>query len=124
MSAAIIKRMREQRMQWVELDNGKKVRIIRPSAVDVAEHLLHTGSVRVEHAHIVMFATDWQGFTEADLLGAAIGSSDPLVFDKDLWAEYSCDRIEVCSKVSSAILHAVVEHHKKEAADKKNSPPG
>lgn len=124
MSAAIIKRMREQRMQWVELDDGKKVRIIRPSAVDVGEHLLHTGSVRVEHAHIVMFATDWQGFTEADLLGAAIGSSDPLAFDKDLWAEYSCDRTDVCAKVSAALLTALVEHHKTADADEKNSPPG
>lgn len=123
MSAAIVKRMREQRMQWVELGNDKAVRIIRPSEVDVGEHLVRHGTVLVTHAHVVMFAQDWRGFTEADLLGAALGASDPLVFDKDLWNEYSCDRTKVCSKVSSAILHAVVEHHEKEAADEKNSPP-
>jgi len=120
MSEAIIKRLREARMWWLELEPGKSVRCIRPAEVEVAQHLFEGGKLAVGIESVKRFVVDWQGFTEADLLGAAIGSTDPLPFDAALWAEVAADRKEWVAKVASAILEAAVRHHESKAEAAKN----
>lgn len=120
MSEAIIKRLREARMWWLELEPGKRVRLIRPSEVEVAQHLFQDGKLAVGIDAVKRFSVDWDGFTEADLLGAAIGSVDPLPFEAALWAEVVADRSEWVSKVASAILEAAVRHHAEKAEAEKN----
>jgi len=132
MSDAVIKRLREARMQWVELPHpehaGLAVRIARPTEVEVAQHLFKggdkegkDGSVSVEFADVLRATVDWRGFTEATILGAAVGSSDPLPFSAPLWAELASDHAAWVRLLASAILQAAVEHHTAKAAAEKNS---
>lgn len=121
MSDALVKRMREARMRWVDLGDGKRVRIIRPTEVQVSQQLFKGGEVSVEYADVVAFTVDWEGFSEADFLGAAIGSSDPLAFDSALWAEAVADRSAWVKQVATAILTAAVDHHSARTESAKNS---
>jgi hypothetical protein len=133
MSDSVIKRLREARMQWVELPHpehaGLAVRIMRPSEVEVTQHLFKEGgaqdgkgaTVSVEFADVLRATVDWRGFTEAGILGAAVGSSDPLPFSAHLWAELASDHAAWVRLLASAILQAAVEHHTAKAAAEKNS---
>ena len=68
--SALIAKM-DERARWVDLPGGKRVQFRRPLETDMGSFV---GGVSVEHvcAHVC----GWQGFTEADLLGAGIGASD------------------------------------------------
>ena len=132
MSESVIKRLREARMQWVELPHrehaGLAVRIARPTEVEVAQHLFKggtkdgkDGSVSVDFADVLRATADWRGFTEATILGAAVGSSDPLPFSLDLWAELASDHADWVRLLQIAVLQAVVDHHTAKAAAEKNS---
>lgn len=65
-------------------------------------------------------AVDWRGFTEAELLGAAIGSSDPLPFDAALWREVVRDRMEWLVKCTNHLMDVVREHLRLKAEQAKN----
>jgi len=132
MSDSVIKRLREARMRWVELPHpehaGLAVRIMRPSEVEVTQHLFKGGAqdgtdatVSVEFADVLRATVDWRGFTEATILGAAVGSSDPLPFSAALWSELASDHAAWVRLLASAILQAAVEHHTAKAAAEKNS---
>lgn len=115
----LIKRMRAQRMFWVELEPGKKVQLIRPTDNEVATELFVAGKISTDHAICCKFAVGWSGITEADLLGESAGASDPVPFDSALWAELSSDRMEWIEKVGKALLEKAIERHKtKEEAEK------
>lgn len=121
---ALIRRMREQRMSWVTLNDAttppKRVRIIRPTEVEVSEHLIKDGSLSIGHAEVVRFTVGWEGFTEADLLGPAIGGSDPLAYSPALWAELSADHAKWSGQVARALLDALVAHNQQLADNAKN----
>jgi len=118
--SALIKRLREARMQWIDLEEGKQVRIIRPTEVELVQHFVKGNQISAGLDHAVRHVVDWKGFTEADILGAGIGASDPLAFDAELWAEVVSDRIEWVKEVSQAIVKLVVDHQEKTAQDTKN----
>jgi hypothetical protein len=100
------KRLLELRQSWVDLGDGKAVRIQRPSEAELGAY---SKSTPVDDARDRV--VDWRGFTEADLLGAAVGSADPVPFDRDVWAEVVSDRLTWVKVVSEAVSSAVNAHN-------------
>lgn len=113
MSERLIKQLREQRMQWVDLTDGKRVRIIRPTEVQLSQSFIKAGEVSVGYDQVREFVEDWEGFTEATLLGAGVGSSDPLPFSRQLWAEVVSDHADWVRTIAQALLDAAVSHSQK-----------
>ncbi len=102
MTQATIKALREQRLFWVDLGDGLRVQCRRPVETDMHRFL---GGVNVEH--VCEYVAGWEGVTEATLLGEAVGSSDPVPFDRELWAEWARDNAAVCGKVAQAMADAM-----------------
>lgn len=131
--ATLLRRMREKRMQWVDLEPAgvgteavpaapaKRVRVIRPTEVEISRHLVRADSrLGVDFEDVVRFTTDWSGITEADLLGQGIGASDPLTYDADLWAELLANKSAWLQKVATALLDLVVAYVEVQAQASKN----
>lgn len=115
-AAALIAKMEAQRASWVDLPDGRKVRIVRPPELELVQ--LADG-IRVEHA--AKYATGWKGFTEATLFGAAQGSSDEeLPFDRGVWAAYIADHLDEAKTVIEALSERVVGYLKQRADTAKN----
>lgn len=129
MANPVLARVRKQREKTVELEAGKKLTFLRPPEAELGDLLKPVegdptkAQWVIEIEHVVKYAVGWEGFTEADLLGAAIGSSDVVEFDRDLWAEVVGDRAEWKVKVANAILGSVVDHLTAREAVAKNSVP-
>lgn len=104
--AALIARMDAQRTRWVPLSDGKRVQIRRPLETEMREFI--GGIVTVDH--VCRYTCGWEGFTEADLLGAAIGSSDAVPFDAALWSRVVRDKVDYVPPVAQAIVAAIDEH--------------
>lgn len=111
MSEALIKKIRAQRMSWVALDDGKRVQIIRPTEIELANQFVKNGSIEVDFEEVKRFVVGWEGITEADLLGAAVGASDPIGFTTELWAEFVADNIKWVRTIARAMLDDIVKHH-------------
>lgn len=116
----LLAQMRDKRKRWVELGDGRAVQVIRPTEVELARHFLRGGRVVVEPEVLVQFTCDWRGFTEADLLGAAVGSEDAVPFHQDLWAEVVSDKSEWLNKAASALIELMTEHLATVEAEAKN----
>lgn len=123
MSDRLIKQLREQRMTWVELTDGKRVRIIRPTEVQLSQSFIKAGEVSVGYDQVREFVEDWEGFTEASLLGAGVGASDPLPFSRQLWAEVVSDHADWVRTIAQALLNVAVAHSQKIDDTLKNSQP-
>ena len=124
--SALVLALRRQREKSVDLGDGKKVTFLRPPEVELTKLLHGEGDTRtwvVGIDEVRAYVVGWSGFTEADILGAAVGSSDPLQFDQALWAELVGDKIEWMRKVADAILKSVVDHINRQAEVAKNSEP-
>lgn len=117
----VLRAMREQRLHWVELDEGaesgqgRAVRYRRP-----AEAEMHQFVAGVSVDHVADFAVDWRGFTEATLLGSAIGSSDDVPFSREAWGLYVRDHLDESQKVAKAMANAMREHIAARAEAAKN----
>lgn len=119
-SDKLIKQLREQRMSWVELGPDKAVRIIRPPEREIFINLYKGKSILVGFDELVRYTVDWRGFTEADVLGAAVGSADAVPFSAELWAEVAADHTEWASTAQEALLNVVMAYLKASQADEKN----
>lgn len=123
---ALLKKRREK---TVDLGDGRKVKFLRPSEIEYGRMLKPdptdpskaTWVVGVDDVKRCVF--DWEGFTEASILGAEIGSSDPVPFDPELFAELATDQIEWVTKVANAILESVVENIEQRNKEAKNLLP-
>lgn len=125
----LVARLQKRRERTVDLGGGKSVKFLRPPEADFPSMLktspgekLATWSVETEHVR--KYVVGWTGFTEATLLGEAIGASDSIDFDSELWAEVVEDNIEWRREVAMAILESVVDHITKREEVAKNSTPG
>jgi hypothetical protein len=121
MSDRLIRHLRAQRMSWIDLGDGKGVRIIRPTEVEIGKNLFNEGRVEVDFETMSKFVRDWRGFTEADILGAGVGSDDVVPFTSDLWEEIASDKIEWVRTVANAILQSAVDHQQRKDDAQKNS---
>jgi hypothetical protein len=121
----IIARMRDARAEWIDLAPGKRLQLLRPTELDVVRHLLKTGAdgkrnFSCEFEDVVRAACGWEGFTEADLVGAAVGNSDPLAFHPGLWGAVVADKLDWLQLAAQKILDMVVAHQAAQAEDEKN----
>jgi hypothetical protein len=103
--------LRAQREGRVEVEPGKFVRFLRPAETEFVRVI---GGVTADH--VCEYVCGWDGFSEADLLGA----NEPATFSADAWAEYARDRVEVVSKVAQAIADAITLHLQQRSAAGKN----
>ena len=111
-----------QRETFVPLEDGKRVKIRRPSEVAIPKMLrrngdagtvIHAGLEEVK-AHVV----GWEGFSEADFMAG--GASDPVDFDAGLWAVWIEDHRDAIGPVSQALVDAIVAHEKRVVETEKN----
>lgn len=114
-AAALIARMAEQRTRWADLPGGRRVQFRRPLETDFGRFV---AGVTVEH--VCEYACGWSGFTEATLLGAAVGASDAIEFAPALWSAYVRDHADEARTVISAIVASVSEHLEAKGAAAKN----
>lgn len=113
--AALIARMDAQRTRWAQLPGGRRVQFRRPLETEFGKF---RHGVTVDH--LAEYACGWEGFTEADLLGAAIGSSDAVPFSPELWGRLVRDRLDYVTPVAQAIVAAVTDHLASRDAAAKN----
>ena len=118
----LVARLREQRMKWVDLadEDGKRVRIIRPTETELGS-LFKGGQLSIGLEEVKRFVVDWEGITEADLLGPAIGAADAVPFDAALWAEVVADKVRWVRQLAQDILDHAVSHRLAADQDSKNS---
>jgi hypothetical protein len=102
---SLIDRMDAQRTHWAALPDGKRVQFRRPLETEFGK--FRTG-VHVEH--LCEYAIGWEGFTEADLLGAAVGGSDVAPFSPELWARVVRDRIAYVTPLAEALVECIRLH--------------
>jgi hypothetical protein len=114
----LLAKMASQREAWVDLPGGQRLQYRRPPEVELPRL---AGGVTPEL--VVEYACGWDKFTEADLLGAAVGSSDSVPFAPELWAAYVRDNSEVLQVVAMAMAKTVTDYLLQRQAEAKNSAP-
>jgi hypothetical protein len=127
-TAALIAKLQAQRESWCELrpaGDGQPrlaVRLRRPPEAELPELRAREGrSLQQQLAQAVCdCAVGWDGFTEAELLGAALGSSDPLPFDAAVWAEVVRDRQGWMVLAAAHLTEQINTHLASRAAVEKN----
>lgn len=119
-SKQLIDALLRRREQVVKLEEGKSVTIRRPPETQMgdlltvdAENKKSTWRVGVDD--VKKYTVGWDGFTEADILGPSVGGSDPVPWDKDLFAVYIDDNQKYVGKIAQEILDSVVAHVNKQA---------
>lgn len=117
-SSALIKALLGQRESWCELGDGLAVKLRRPAESEMPA--FYRG-VSVES--LKTYTVDWRGFTEATLLGQAVGASDALPFDADVWAALMPDRIDWVEACSAHLVDQITKHVEAHDRFAKNSPP-
>ncbi len=117
-TAALLARMAAQRESWVDLPGGLRLQVRRPPEVELPRLI---GGVTLEH--VVAYACGWDKFTEATLLGAAVGASDAVPFDQALWKAYAEDHVDVVQTVAQHLARTAGDYLERKAAEAKNSAP-
>lgn len=112
----LIAKLLAQRESWVEVEPGRRVRVRRP---DESEMVDFRGGMSVEL--MLRHVVGWEGFTEADILGPALGAADAAVaFDAALFAVLARDHVAWFEPVSVEIATRIAEHWKAREATAKN----
>ena len=114
-TARLIARMDEQRTRWADMPDGKRLQFRRPLETDMHRF---RGGMGVEE--LCGHLCGWHGFTEADLLGPAIGSSDVLPFAPELAVRVVRDRAAYVAPLMDAMVQAITEHLDTKADTAKN----
>lgn len=117
-AASLIARLREQRDSWFVLREAATDRpelavcLRRPAAADFVGLRAEDGGISREKLveTVCSSAVAWRGFTEAELLGAAVGSADPLPFDADVWAESVRDDAEWLAACVAHVVEQLTQH--------------
>jgi hypothetical protein len=110
-AASLIARMREQRERWVEVAPGKRVKIRRPAEAEYGRFArIHEASVVQMLEHVRQYVVGWEGITEADLIGTAVGSEEPVAFTAELWAELISDRVAWVQPIMDKLVEIMNAH--------------
>lgn len=117
---AIIKKIREARSIWIELGDGKKIQIIRPTELQAYQKFFKKNEdgksvFALEFDAVKEFVTAWDGFTEADILGQEIGSSDKIDYQPEFFDEVLADRIEWVPIIVGGLIAEIEKAQKKKA---------
>jgi hypothetical protein len=114
----LLAKMAGQREVWADLPGGRRLQYRRPPEVELPRL---AGGVTLEV--VVQYACGWSGFTEADLLGQAIGSSDQVPFSAELWDAYVRDHAGELQTVARHMAETVTAYLVQRDAAAKNSAP-
>lgn len=124
---ALIARIFAGREEWVELqpamDGGNdqpakaalRVKVRRPPESDLPA-MAGGFSAKVAAAACV----DWEGFTEADLVGEAHGGTNKVPFSVDVWESVALDRTDWLKLVANKLVDMVKAHVAKRGLAAKN----
>lgn len=115
----LIERLLQAREVRIELGDGLTVVARRPAEGELHAYLKARSEVDT-HLRCVV---GWEGFSEATLLGAEVGSSDPLPFSQDVWLQAARDRAEWITAVAAGIGRAIEQHAASREAIAKNLKP-
>ena len=116
MSQTLIARLLEQRDSWIDLGEGARVKVRRPAEAELASFML----ARREPDTYLRCVVGGEGFTEATLRGPAIGASDPVPFDAEVWLTAARDRTDWITAVSAGVADALNAHLKAKGEAAKN----
>lgn len=130
----MLRQQRAQRATWLELDEPPRraLQIRRPGEEAIAGwravfEVFNEGDSDKSLATLPKLrdiarsvVVDWRGFTEADLLGEAIGASSPQSFDLDVFSEWVDDETLTLVNIASHAARAFTEYRDKKAAAEKN----
>jgi len=128
----MLRQQRQQRATWLELDEPARrgLQVRRPGEDTVASWRSMIESVQGGNVLSALpklreiardVVIDWRGFTEADLLGEAVGASSPQEFDKDIFAEWVDDESVILIAIATHAATVYAAHRDKKAAAEKNS---
>jgi hypothetical protein len=119
---ALVAQLMAQRLRAVELGGGVSIKYEIPSAF--AAMALSKASSRGDGDEVIRLTgqliREWEGVTQATVLGAAVGSSDPAPFDPRLWRVLAGDRPSWALDAGNAMLAAAIERHEAAAVSAKN----
>lgn len=109
----LIKKPLAQRESWVDLPDGKRVRIRRPAEAQMADLVVRDADgkptgLRIGLEEVKRFVTGWECVTEADLIVS--GAADPVDFDPALWSAVIEDRRDWVGPVAQGLLDAILRH--------------
>lgn len=117
---AIIKKIREARSIWIELGDGKKIQIIRPTELQAYQKFYKNNDAglmvfSLEFDAVKEFITAWDGFTEADILGQEIGSSDKIDYQPEFFDEVLADRLDWVPLIVGGLISEIQKAQEKKA---------
>lgn len=121
---ALIAQLNAQRDSWVELSPGKAIKLRRPLEGDMEQMFrLVDGSrrFRIGLADVCRCAVDWRGITEADLLGAGIGNTDPLPFSPEVCTLAIGDNLDWLQAAVEGLTAAILQRIEQRATARGNS---
>lgn len=121
----LIEQMRQQRRRWLDLKGGKRVRIQMPTDLEVVRDFMAPGddgklALRADIDQVRKYVVDWEGFTTADLLGAAVGSDQPAPFDPGIWDLVIQDHLDWVRLIAQGLLDAIVQRQQQRETDAGN----
>lgn len=127
-TSALLARVLAARDTWCELrpaSDGKpalRIKIRRPPEGDFHRFARVEGKRRSQQAHELVseFTVGWEGMSEAELFGAAVGSEDPIPFDEQAWPEIVKDRQDWLEAAWTHLTNLVGDYIDKKAAAAKN----
>lgn len=110
----VARRLREQRLRWVDVGDGRQVQILVLRETEMLRLL------REPLADIVVdAAVGWKGFTEAKLFGAHDGAADEIPFRADVWEAVARDSFDIVERVGKVIKDHAEHVMEQRAAAKK-----
>lgn len=113
--ATLAERMLSARESVCEVAEGKKIRLRRPPQTRIMQ--MRAG-VTVDDVYSA--AVGWSGFTEADLLGADVGSDSEATFSPDTFRVWAEDNAEALGKLAEHLMEQIVAFIERTKGDRKN----
>jgi hypothetical protein len=122
---AILAQLRSQRLRWVDLQAGAqpvRMQIDTPSQFKAGRiaRALRSGDGDAAIAELGPLVQAWEGVTGALLLGAAVGSADPVPVHPGLFAVLVGDRPDWLSDLGMAALEQATAVARQAEADSGN----
>lgn len=123
-ASPLLRQLLANRQQWADVAPGKAVLLRRPLEGELERYFTTVDgrrTFRVRLDDLCACAVDWRGFTEADLLGAGIGNSDPLPFDAEVFRAAMGDNLDWLQAALEALQAAIVARMEARASARGNS---
>jgi hypothetical protein len=120
-AAEMIRRVLASRQSWFELDDPPRRALLlqRPAELQLMAWRDNL-SVMTMPEHVMNVVVGWRGFTEADLLGPAVGSSDEQPFSVELFKLWAADNLMEVTAAGKRVFEMVEQYSKRQESAAKN----